>query len=537
MRTGNLAERRLLAAAVLAGLGASATIIHFTGTATPSPGVPVSAASDTAAPAAAGGAPPASCPADPLYPKRQLRGVWIATVRNIDWPSKPGLTPQRQRAEYLRILDNAAKRRFNAVFVQLRPASDALYASPYEPWSHWLSGKPGKSPGWDPLPFLIAEAHRRGMEFHAWFNPYRAAPDDKTAKLPRTHPARLNPSWTVRREGNLYYNPGLPQVRNHITKIVKDVVSRYDVDGVHFDDYFYPYPGKGTKFDDDAAYARYGQGKTRAAWRRDNVNRLIAQVSATVRRTKERVKFGVSPFGIWRNASTDPTGSDTRGMQSYDDIHADSRTWIRRGWIDYVVPQLYWPRGLKIANYAKLLPWWANEVKGTPVHLYIGQALYRVGATDSPAWTRPGELPAHLTLGRKHPEVRGDVYFSARQLAGNPLGVLDLLTRDHYARPALLPLMTPRGGAAPAAPTGTRIEGGRLTWTGSAGARSYAVYRVPGEVGEPGCALTDASNLLAVVPETTYTDGSADPARKYTYFVTALDPLQHESAPASPGSR
>jgi uncharacterized lipoprotein YddW (UPF0748 family) len=519
--------RPLLAAATLAVLATSAA--YTFGPGAQADRAKGDRAKGVAAPQAPGAAA-APCQKAAEHPKRQLRGVWIATVKNIDWPSRTGLSVAQQKAEYVRILDNAVKYRFNAVFVQVRPASDALYASPHEPWSEYLTGTAGKDPGWDPLPFLIAEAHRRGLEFHAWFNPYRAAYEGDTRGLPADHPARRNPGWTVKHEGRLYYNPGLPAVRDHVVKIVTDVVSRYDVDGVHFDDYFYPYPGRGEKFADGAAYRKYGKGMSLADWRRDNVNKLIAEVDAAVHATKGHVKFGVSPFGIWRNTSNDPTGSKTGGMSAYDAIFADARAWIRAGTVDYVIPQLYWPRGLKIADYSALVPWWAKEVKGTGVHLYIGQALYRVGSTDSPAWTKPGELPAHLTLNREHGQVRGDVYFSAKQLATNPLGALDRIVRDHYSRPALLPLIKERGGKAPAVPADLRGSGSTFSWRSSPGARAYAIYAVTGKADS--CATADARHLVAVLPAT---DG---PRQSYqhkgggTILVTALDRLHNESAPA-----
>ncbi|GAA5060772.1 uncharacterized lipoprotein YddW (UPF0748 family) [Thermocatellispora tengchongensis] len=465
------------------------------------------------------------CDLDPAHPKRQLRGVWIATTTNIDWPSRPGLSPARQQAEYVRILDSAVKRGLNAVFVQVRPASDALYKSPYEPWSKFLTGKAGKDPGWDPLPFLISEAHKRGLEFHAWFNPYRAAYESSVSELPASHPARQHPGWVVKYGGRLYYNPGLPSVREHVVKVVTDVVNRYDIDGVHFDDYFYPYPSGGATFDDKAAFAKYGKGQRLADWRRANVNTLVAEVDKAVHAAKPHVKFGISPFGIWRNRSNDPKGSQTSGMSAYDSIYADARAWIKAGTVDYIMPQLYWPRGFKAADYSVLAPWWAAQVKGTDVHLYIGQALYRVGATDAAQWTRPGELPAHLTLNRKYPQIRGDVYFSAKQLLSNPLKVLDAIKKQHYSRPALLPLVEERGGQAPAKPGGLTANGATLTWKASQGARSYAVYRVDGDPGE--CATADARNLVAIVPNgTSYTATASG-----TYLVTALDRLQHESKP------
>ncbi|GAA3833131.1 family 10 glycosylhydrolase [Sphaerisporangium flaviroseum] len=511
----------MLAAATLAVVTTGVAYVFGPGAA------PADSETRPAARAAARPATAEACQVNAKYPKRQLRGVWIATVHNVDWPSKTGLDPARQQAEYIKVLDNAVKRNLNAVFVQVRPASDAFYKSPYEPWSQWLTGTPGRDPGWEPLPFLIAEAHKRGLEFHAWFNPYRAADKDDLSKLPADHPARLHPEWVVKHEGRAYYNPGLPAVRAHTVKVIKDVVQRYDVDGVHFDDYFYPYPGRGTKFADAAAFTKYGKGKALADWRRDNVNQLVAQVGKAVHEVKPYVKFGISPFGIWRNKSSDPSGSDTKGLSAYDAIYSDARAWIKAGSVDYVMPQLYWPRGFAVADYAKLVPWWANAVKGTGVHLYIGQALYRVGAKDVAAWTKSGELPAHLTLNRKHPEVQGDVYFSATQLGKNPLGVLDKIVKDHYPRPALPPLIKGLGGKAPAAPAGLRNAGGTLTWKSAPGARGYAVYRVAGT--KPGdCPTTDARNLLAVVPATGAAEQSYVTGSGGTYLVSALDRLGNE---------
>ncbi|MGN9842829.1 glycoside hydrolase family 10 protein [Nonomuraea sp. H19] len=518
MRTG----RPLLAAAGLAVVTATAAYMF-------GPGAGESPAASKKKTTTAAAAPVAACKTDARYPKRQLRGVWIATVKNIDWPSRTGLTAARQKAEYVKILDAAAKRNFNAVFVQVRPASDALYKSSLEPWSQFLTGTAGKDPGWDPLPFLIDEAHKRGLEFHAWFNPYRASYDANVAKLPASHPARQHPDWTVKYGDRVYYNPGLPQVREHVIKVITDVVDRYDVDGVHFDDYFYPYPGEGGQFNDKAAFTKYGKGKSLAAWRRGNVNTLVAQVDKAIHERKNHVKFGISPFGIWRNKSNDPSGSNTNGMSAYDSIYADARAWIDSGTVDYVMPQLYWPRGFKAADYKALVPWWAEAVKDSGVHLYIGQALYRVGAQDDKAWTKAGEMSAHLNLNRKYEQVDGDVYFSAKQLLTNPLSAMDLVAKEHYSRPALLPLMTDRGGQAPAkpaAPAGARSAGTTLSWKPAEGARAYAVYQVP-KSGED-CHTSDARNLVAVVTNPSFAVKSAG-----TYLVTSLDRLHNESDPVT----
>lgn len=505
--------RPLLAAAALAVV--TTTAAYYFG---PGAGASPAATEKTTATAASA----AACTADADHPKRELRGVWIATTQNIDWPSKAGLSADRQKAEYVKILDSAARRNLNAVFVQVRPASDALYKSSLEPWSQYLTGTAGKDPGWDPLPFLIDEAHKRGMEFHAWFNPYRASYGASTAELPAGHPARKHPDWTVKYGGRLYYNPGLPAVREHVTKVITDVVDRYDVDGVHFDDYFYPYPVAGAKFDDTAAFRKYGKGAKLAEWRRGNVNTLVAEVDKAVHRAKGHVKFGISPFGIWRNKSNDPTGSSTSGMSAYDSIYADAREWIKSGTVDYVLPQLYWPRGHKLADYTTLARWWSGEVKGTDVQLYIGHGLYRVGSKDDKAWTKPGELSGQVGVNRSSKQVDGSVYFSAKQLLTNPLKAMDRVAKAHYGRPALLPLNKSLGGQAPPAPAGAKASGARLSWTPSAGARAYAVYQVP-KSGKD-CHTTDARNLVAVVSDPSYAVKSAG-----TYLVTSLDRLQHES--------
>ncbi|WP_250214248.1 glycoside hydrolase family 10 protein [Acrocarpospora catenulata] len=515
-------KRRVIATVTVAAT--AATVAYVVGPGTEEPVAAVTSQGGNTESTVTGKA----CTVD--VPKRQLRGMWIATTMNIDWPSKAGLSPERQRAEYVQLLDTAVRRNLNAVFVQVRPASDAIYRSSLEPWSQYLTGTAGKDPGWDPLPFLVAEAHRRGLEFHAWFNPYRAAYTDDVSKLPADHPARVHPGWTVRHEGRLYYNPGLPSVRDHVTRVVTDVVKRYDVDGVHFDDYFYPYPGQGKPFNDQAAFRKYGDGKSLANWRRENVNKLVAQVSKAVHGVRPHVKFGISPFGIWRNKAQDPAGSNTNGMSAYDQIYADPLAWIKARTVDYLIPQLYWPRGLAVADYKVLVPWWAKAVRGTGVDLYIGQALYQVGTAD--AWTKPGELPAHLALNRKYPEVQGDVYFSAKNVRANPLGVMDRITTEHYPTPALLPLIEDMPTAKLPAPTGVKKSGNTLVWNPQPGARNYAIYRTNTP---DSCATAGAENLVTIVPAA---NKPSFPIKKDGIFhVTALDRLGNESTPASTNTK
>ncbi|MGV9307341.1 family 10 glycosylhydrolase [Nonomuraea sp. NPDC003727] len=488
------------------------------------------AAVPTAASAAAAPAT-AACVPDPATPKRQLRAMWISSVANIDWPSRTGLSVSAQQAEFRSWLDLAVQKRLNAVVVQVRPTADAFWPSPYEPWSQWLTGTQGTDPGYDPLAFMVAEAHARNLEFHAWFNPYRVANHDDPTKLVATHPARQNPGWRFAYGGKLYYNPGIPAVRAFIQDAIMDAVTRYDVDGVHLDDYFYPYPVSGQTIPDAATFAQYGGAFTDIAdWRRDNVNLLVRELGQRIHAAKAHVAFGISPFGIWRNASTDPLGSRTSGLQSYDAIYADSRRWVKQGWIDYLTPQLYWHIGFAAADYAVLTAWWSEVVRGTNVQLSVGQAAYRAGASgQDPAWQDPAELSDHLRDNRGHPEVQGDVYFSAKDVRADRIGSFSLVVSDHYRRPALIP---PRGTAsAPPSPTGvsaTPVSGGvKVSWQGSGAA--YAVYR--GDPADP-CLFTDARNLIGTTRGTSFIDTSPGPG---TYHVTALGRTHQESAASSGG--
>ncbi|MER6954585.1 family 10 glycosylhydrolase [Streptomyces sp. NPDC000618] len=386
-----------------------------------------------AAPARPGAAPPGQRRAT-----TEMRGMWLATVGNRDWPSRSDLSAAAQRAELIGWLDLAVSKRLNTVIFQVRPTADALWPSPYEPWSQVLTGVQGRSPGWDPLGTAVAEAHARGLQLHAWFNPYRVATHDDPTKLIASHPARVHPDWVVSFGGKLYYNPGLPEVRAFVQDAILDAVQKYPVDAVHFDDYFYPYPVAGQTFDDEAAYDAHGGAfPNRAAWRRDNIDKLVLETAARIKATRPGTQFGISPFGVWRNASTDSKGSDTKALQSYDDIHADTRKWVREGWLDYIVPQLYWNIGLSAADYAKLVPWWAGVAKGSRTRLYIGEALYRAGdPAQSAAWQDPAELTDHLDLAAAHPEVRGHVYFAAKDVRTDRIGAMAQVIADHYPQPA-----------------------------------------------------------------------------------------------------
>ena len=366
---------------------------------------------------------------------REVRGMWIATVDNRDWPSDSELSPARQQEELISHLETARRRRLNTVYFQARPTADALWPSRYEPWSEWLTGTQGKDPGWDPLQFVVREAHRRDLEVEAWFNPYRIALHEDLGKLVPEHPARRHPEWAVAYGGKLYYNPGLPQVRRFVQDAMLDAVTRYDIDGVHWDDYFYPYPVPGETFDDSAAFEKYGKDfPDLASWRRDNIDRLVQEASHRVHSAKPGLRFGISPFGVWRNKSTDPAGSDSAAqVQTYDDLYADTRKWVKKGWLDYVAPQIYWHMGFEVADYAKLAPWWAETVRGTGTRLHIGEALYKAGDPAQPEpWQDPAELSRHLTLCRSLPEVEGHIFFSAKEVGEDKIGAMERVVEDHY---------------------------------------------------------------------------------------------------------
>lgn len=347
--------------------------------------------------------------------EKEMRAAWVSTVYNLDWP-KTKNNASKQKQELTQLMDKLKGCGINTIVLQVRPESDALYKSSINPWSKYLTGTQGKDPGYDPLAFAIQEAHKRGMELHAWMNPYRVTSSGTDLNsLVSSHPARKNPSWVIKYNNKMYYDPGNPDVVDYLVKTVKEVVDKYDVDGIHFDDYFYP----SSSFPDDASYKAYGKGQDRNNWRRENVNTLLKKVKAVVN-ARSGCEFGVSPFGIWRNKSADcPDGSETSGSQSYYNMLADSRTWIRKGYVDYIVPQIYWPIGLKVADYSKLVKWWANEVKGYDVDLYIGQGIYKQGQSSYSGQNIAKEIKNQININKKYDTVKGSMYFSARDIVNN----------------------------------------------------------------------------------------------------------------------
>ncbi|WP_419871218.1 family 10 glycosylhydrolase [Candidatus Pristimantibacillus sp. PTI5] len=364
-------------------------------------------------------------------PEAELRGAWVSTVYNLDWPSSGSYQNEvKQMGEFISLLDDLQSMGMNAVFVQVRPAGDAFYPSEFVPWSKYLSGVQGLAPSYDPLAFMIEEAHKRNMEFHAWFNPFRASVDAKTEQLASNHVTKQHPDWIVNAGGKLYINPGIPEARQHIIDTIMEVVNGYAIDGVHLDDYFYP---SNMVFADDSAFKDFNPAKiaTKANWRRSNINEFVRQLGESIHKVKPQAEYGISPFGVWRNKAADQTGSDTKAsITAYDDMYADVRTWIQKGWIDYITPQIYWSLSFTAARYDKLADWWAQEVKGSGVDLYIGHSPYKLGTKEA-GWQSAQELIDQLEYNKKYAVIKGDVFFSAKDLRRNTLGIKDAL-RTYY---------------------------------------------------------------------------------------------------------
>ena len=343
----------------------------------------------------------------------EMRGVWVSSVYNLDYPSSPTTDSDKLKAEADEILDNCVKWGLNAVFLQVRPSGDALYKSDLFPWSKYLTGSVGTAPqdGFDPLEYWVEAAHKRGLELHAWINPYRItrSKDTEWNSLPSTHPAKMNPDWVVKySDGNYYFNPGIPEVRDLVTRGAVEIVQNYDVDGLHMDDYFYP----GTDFNDAATYQKYGSSFSNIAdFRRDSVNQLVAQLDTAVHNIDPDIQFGISPSGIWANKSTDPRGSNSSGSEHYVSSYADSLYWIENGLVDYIIPQIYWEIGHKLADFATLADWWNDAVAGSDVHLYIGMGAYRCADNPTGVWTTTDPLFDSLAYLENKDNVGGCVFF------------------------------------------------------------------------------------------------------------------------------
>jgi uncharacterized lipoprotein YddW (UPF0748 family) len=370
--------------------------------------------------------------------KTEFRGVWVATVDNIDWPSKGNFNSDSQKVEFIKLLDMHQRNGMNAMIVQIRPVTDAFYPSQYEPWSEFLTGVQGQPPVpyYDPLEFMVAETHKRGMEFHAWMNPYRAVFNIYKSSIAATHISKIHPEWFLTYGDKKYFDPGIKEVQQYVTNVVKDVVSRYAIDAIHFDDYFYPYKIPGKEFPDYASYNKYGNGMSKDNWRRSNTDSIISMLSIAIKKENPKCQFGISPFGVWRNIDKDPDGSRTNGAQTnYDDLYADILLWLRKGWIDYVAPQLYWEFGHKIAPYEVLIDWWSKHTYGR--NCYIGLGIYR--ANSNTAWKDVTQLPRMIDALRATPNIQGMIFFSSKTFDKNPNGWGDTLRLNYFKEPVKTP--------------------------------------------------------------------------------------------------
>ncbi len=412
---------------------------------------------------------PAVPPPMPDAP-REFRGVWVATVDNIDWPTRPGLPVAEQQAELRAILDRAALLNLNAVILQVRPTADAFYASPYEPWSAYLTGAQGRAPEpfYDPLAFAVEEAHRRGIELHAWFNPYRAFHPTAQGELAANHISRTHPEVVHPYGDLLWMDPGEPVVVEHSLRVILDVVARYDIDGVHLDDYFYPYPvtdslDQKVPFPDSTSWMRAveaGNTLTRDDWRRQNVDRFVERLYGEVKAAKPWVKVGISPFGIWRPGNP----ATVKGFDAYAEIYADAKKWQQAGWVDYFTPQLYWAIASTGQSYPALLAWWAEQ-NTMGRHLWPGNYASRVMFEGDSAW-EPEEVAEQVRVTRAQPGATGNVLFSMKVLRDTTSVLGERLAAEVYAAPALVPASPWLGGGAPAAPSlSVEHAGNRLALT------------------------------------------------------------------------
>lgn len=471
-------------------------------------------------------------------PKREFRGAWIATVANIDWPSKEGLSGTEQQQQFVKILDNLKEIGCNAVIVQVRPSCDALYCSELEPWCHYLTGTQGSAPFpfYDPLVFMIEETHKRNMEFHAWFNPFRALMDCRQNPNPPKHITRTHRDWIINYGGKAYIDPGIPEARQYVIDIITDVVRRYDIDAVHLDDYFYPYRVAGMQYADSKSYAQYGKSMSKDDWRRNNIDLFISKLGVSIKEIKHDVKFGVSPFGVWRNKDKDPQGSDTRGGQTdYDDLYADVVKWMQKGWIDYLLPQLYWDHASKAASFAVLLPWWND--KAYKRHIYYGLGAYRMKENKKSMSYHASELLWQIRDIRKTCTNSGYSFYSASSFNNITVPLKDSLMQHYTIFPAFPPVMKWIDSLPPATPivqTKQTPNGTDIHWQVKHDPNEhlkYVVYRFKDN--EP-VNIDRSDRILSVQQGEEYHIPTDKGNAKSIYVVTALDRLWNESKPSLP---
>ena len=467
--------------------------------------------------------------------KREFRGAWIQCVNG----QFLGMTTEKMQSTLSFQLDELQKDGCNAIIFQVRPECDALYPSNIEPWSRFLTGQQGKAPSpyWDPLQWMVEQSHKRGMELHAWINPYRAK-TKTTSLLASNHVAVRHPERVFSYDGQFIMNPALEENRIYICNVVADILRRYDVDGLHIDDYFYPYPAAGQTIPDAKQYSEMSNGINNIGdWRRYNVNLFIKQLHDTISNVKPWVKFGVSPFGIYRNKKSSPIGSNTNGLQNYDDLYADVLLWINNGWIDYCVPQIYWQIGHPAADYTTLIEWWNHNAGGRP--LYIGEDVERTVKYADPSNVNSHQLPAKMNLHQQLHNVKGTVLWYAKAAVDNIGNYGTLLRTNYWRTPALQPLMPFIDNKAPKKPKKVKpvwtSDGYMLFWTAPKGkgwkdeATKYVVYRFGKN---DRIDYDDPTKIAAITTDTFYKLPYDNGKEKYTYSVTALDRMQNESKPA-----
>jgi uncharacterized lipoprotein YddW (UPF0748 family) len=464
--------------------------------------------------------------------KREMRGAWIQCVNGQFLGM--GTVKMQQTLSYQ--LDELQKDGCNVIIFQVRPECDALYESSLEPWSRFLTGRQGQAPSpyWDPLQWMIEQCHRRGMELHAWINPYRARTKNTTV-LASNHIKVRKPQNCFEYDGLTILNPGIAENRDYICQVARDIVTRYDVDGIHMDDYFYPYPAPGQTIPDQALFSQHSNGiRDIGDWRRYNVSRFVEQFYQTVHEAKPWVKVGISPFGIYRNKRSSEIGSQTNGTQNYDDLYADILLWVNNGWLDYCVPQLYWEIGHKVADYDTLIRWWNRYAAKRP--LVIGEDVERTVKNADPRNPSQHQLPAKMQLHRELPGVKGTVLWYAKAAVDNVGNYGTMLRNEYWRYPALQPLMPFIDGKAPRKVRGLKpvwmSDGYVLCWQAPKGkgwkneAVKYVVYRFGAK---EKIRTDDPSHIVAVTTQTFLRLPYSDGKTKYTYVVTALDRLQNES--------
>ncbi|PID59439.1 MAG: hypothetical protein CR986_06090 [Ignavibacteriae bacterium] len=467
--------------------------------------------------------------------KREFRGAWVASVINLDWPSSKYLSTEEQKKELIQLFNKLEATNINAVIFQIRTECDAFYNSPYEPWSYWLTGSQGTAPSpyYDPLEFAIEEAHKRGMELHAWFNPYRVERQIGNYTTASNHVTKVHPEWTLSFGSGTnkikILNPGLKEVRKYVTNVVMDVVNRYDVNGIHFDDYFYPYPPNKISGEDYQTFNADPRGFLDINdWRRDNVNELLRMIYDSIQVAKPEVKFGMSPFGIYKNGV--PKG--TYGLDAYSTIYCDPVAWLNEKIIDYITPQLYWAFGGG-QDYGKLLPWWASQTNGR--HLYPGQAIYRVGKPFNKT-----EIPRQIRLDRATDNCQGSIFFRAKFLEYNPLGLTDSLENNYYKNKALIPQMNWKDSIVPNVPTNLRYEklagqrGNGLVWdrpnlaADNDSASMYVVYELQNNTPQQSD-FDNPANISKITSGNSTPISSRSNNSNLFFSVTALDGNNNES--------